>query len=99
MVAWCDLNDRQRAYLVSAVNAGDMSAAKVVRDAINLERKLRTQEAATRAQEALSAFTIEEINGLAVKLPAGRAYGTWELQRKKARALPMGHGIVGKCRK
>jgi hypothetical protein len=42
---------------------------------------------------AIAEFTKDEIAGLATRLPTGRAAGSRELTRKRAKAMPMGFWI------
>jgi len=51
----------------------------------------RERAAAPSMAAALAQFTESELTLLAVKIPAGRAYGTNELNRRRAGAMPMNY--------
>lgn len=55
------------------------------------ERRAKAREGRALMGEALSAFTPTEIERLATRLPAGRAYGSKELNRVRAGAMPMNY--------
>ena len=74
------------------IKRGDAKNAKAValQTSKALERDAdRSRDRANReaSMAALSAFTSEEISKLATKLPAGKARGCNELQRKRAGAV------------
>jgi hypothetical protein len=86
-MAWSRLSNQQRARL--ALGGRDFVRASFQADTDAYYAQKRAQRETNAA--ALSAFTPEEISGLADKLPAGRAKGCDELNRPRAKAMPMHH--------
>src|SRR5215475_3919475 len=92
---WAKLTSQSKARVISRVSRGHTvqevrsAAWKAQRD-LDRDRDYRARQEMARA---VAEFTKEEIAGLATKLPAGRAAGSRELNRKRAKAMPMGFWI------
>lgn len=106
-VRWSQMNGQQRKYLTTRARFKDIVVrGKVIaREPLNVwaeaivtakaldrdERTIAKLTAGAACDAAVAAFTTQELSALATRCEPGRAYGSRELTRARAGAMPMGY--------